>query len=48
MYKINTFRQLIWQLLNADVELFDVEQYLVPLASVHESYKNIIQREEEC
>ena len=40
---INTFNQLVCQLLNVDEKLFDEEKALLFLASLPKSYKNIVQ-----
>ena len=40
---INTFNQLVCQLLNADEKLSDEEKALLLLASLPKSYKNIVQ-----
>ena len=40
---INTFNQLVCQLLNANEKLSDEEKALLLLASLRKSYKNIVQ-----
>ena len=40
---INTFNQLVCQLLNADEKLSDEEKALLFLAALPKSYKNIVQ-----
>ena len=40
---INTFNQLVFQLLNTDEKVSGEEKVLILLASLSKSYKNIVQ-----